>query len=80
MKKKGVIEMDITFQIVKHSTEHKAGKAVKYKVTLAHKDGHRLTLVGDSESVKAGFPLGEEVDVSIRELATLDQFPQKKKQ
>ncbi len=69
--------MDLDFQVVKYSSIKKADDRIgTHKVFLKNVDGHTLTLSGD-ESILKGFPLGEQIEVNIREVKTLDDFKNK---
>jgi len=67
--------MEFECVVIGYSTDQKAGKLPKYKVLLKSLDGfHRITLTGETEAIKKGYPLGESVTVEIRESQTLDEF------
>jgi hypothetical protein len=72
--------MEIRFEVVRHNSSKKAGESEKHSVSLKSPDGHRLVLVGEDETVKEGFPLGQFILATIREFATLDKFDEKKEE
>jgi len=67
----------ISFEVVGYSYSRKAGKGPVYKVLFKNPEGHALTLVGSSRDIYAGFPLGDQVQVTIvRSQRTLEEGPE----
>lgn len=66
--------MDIQFVVESYSWKSKAGKVLVYKVSLKSREGHSLTLVGDSGSIFEAFPKGDTVNVKISKTKTLDEI------
>jgi len=58
-------ETTITFRVVGKVWDKKAGKNPKYKVSLKSKEGHAMTLIGDSKAIFEGFPDESKVLVKI---------------